>query len=64
MHVEATGGELAVAVRTGGGTVIVLDSLSSFAKPWRRMRAATTAGKPADRSASKAKAKRTRAGVA
>ena len=32
-HIEAMGGELAVAVRTGAGTVIMLDSLSSLAKP-------------------------------
>jgi DNA-binding XRE family transcriptional regulator len=32
-YVEAMGGELAVAVRTGAGTVIMLDSLSSLAKP-------------------------------
>lgn len=58
-YVEAMGGELAVAVRTGEGTVIVLDSLSSLAKPSapRRARASSVVHKPADRPASKSKVK-------
>ena len=57
-YVEAMGGELAVAVRTGEGTVIVLDSLSSLAKPSapRRARASSVAGNPADAPVSNSKA--------
>lgn len=67
-YVEAMGGELAVAVRTGAGTVIMLDSLSSLAKPpvRQRARASGVAQKPAARapSRSKPKAKQTRTLVA
>lgn len=56
-YVEAMGGELAVAVRTGEGTVIMLDSLSSLAKPPQRARAATVVHKPASRLASSPKVK-------
>lgn len=67
-YVEAMGGELAVAVRTGAGTVIMLDSLSSLAKPpvRQRARASDVAQKPAARapSRSKPKAKQTRTLVA
>ncbi len=59
-YVEAMGGELAVSVRTGTGAVIVLDSLSSIAKPTGQQRARSTSGarKTASRHADKAKAKR------
>jgi transcriptional regulator with XRE-family HTH domain len=58
-YVEAMGGELAVAVRTGAGTVIMLDSLSSLAKPSapQHAHASSVARKPAARPASKSKAK-------
>lgn len=58
-YVEAMGGELAVAVRTGAGTVIMLDSLSSLAKPSapHRARASGVARKPAARPARKSKLK-------
>ena len=58
-YVEATGGELAVAVRTAVGTVIMLDNLSSLAtQPTpRRKRATHVARKPVARPASKVKAK-------
>jgi len=58
-YVEAMGGELAVTVRTGAGTVIMLDSLSSLAKPSAPQRARASGGvrKPVAGSASKAKAK-------
>lgn len=58
-YVEAMGGELAVAVRTGAGTVIMLDSLSSLAKPSapHRARASGVARKSATRPASKSKLK-------
>lgn len=58
-YVEAMGGELAVAVRTGAGTVIMLDSLSSLAKPSapHRARASGVARKPATRPAGKSKVK-------
>lgn len=60
-YIEAMGGELAVAVRTGTGTVIMLDSLSSLAKQSkpRRARASTALRKPVVRPVSKAKAKHT-----
>lgn len=58
-YVEAMGGELAVAVRTGAGTVIMLDSLSSLAKPSEphRTRASGAGRKSATRPASKSKFK-------
>lgn len=58
-YVEAMGGELAVAVRTGAGTVIMLDSLSSLAKapPSRRTRASSGLKKPALSTARKATTK-------
>lgn len=58
-YVEAMGGELAVAVRTGDGTVIMLDSLSSLGKPSvpHRARASGVARKSAARPASKSKLK-------
>jgi hypothetical protein len=58
-YVEAMGGELAVAVRTGAGSVIMLDSLSSLAKQStpRRTRASSVVRKRATRPASKSKAK-------
>lgn len=56
-YVEAMGGELAVAVRTGAGTVIMLDSLSSLAKSSTPHRASGVARKSAARSASKSKLK-------
>jgi DNA-binding XRE family transcriptional regulator len=54
-YVEAMGGELAVAVRTGAGTVIMLDSLSSLAKQSapQRARASRVMRKPVARPASK-----------
>lgn len=67
-YVEAMGGELAVAVRTGAGTVIMLDSLSSLAKQSTRQRARASGvvHKPTARAASKSKpkVKQTRASVA
>ncbi|MGC3985314.1 MAG: XRE family transcriptional regulator [Pseudorhodoferax sp.] len=65
-YVEAMGGELAVAVRTGAGTVIMLDSLSSLAKPSapHRARASGVARKSAARPASKSKLKVKQAGTA
>ncbi len=64
-YVEAMGGELAVAVRTGEGTVIMLDSLSSLARQPapRRTRASGGARKTVARPAGKtsAKVKHTRA---
>jgi len=64
-YVEAMGGELAVAVRTGAGTVIMLDSLSSLAKPSTplRARASGVARKSATRPASKSKLKVKREGT-
>jgi DNA-binding XRE family transcriptional regulator len=58
-YVEAMGGELAVAVKTGAGTVIMLDSLSSLAKPSKPRRVGVSAAvrKPVVRSASKPKVK-------
>lgn len=58
-YVEAMGGELAVAVRTGAGTVIMLDSLSSLAKSSapHRARSSGVARKSAARPASKSKLK-------
>jgi DNA-binding XRE family transcriptional regulator len=58
-YVEAMGGELAVAVRTGAGTVIMLDSLSSLAKPSAPSRARPLVRKSAARPASKSKVKHT-----
>jgi transcriptional regulator with XRE-family HTH domain len=56
-YVEAMGGELTVAVRSGTGTVITLDSLSSHAKPSTPRRARGSAvRKPAARPVSKSKA--------
>lgn len=65
-YVEAMGGELAVAVRTGAGTVIMLDSLSSLAKPSapHRARASGVARKSAARPASKSKLKAKHEGTA
>jgi len=65
-YVEAMGGELAVAIRTGAGTVIMLDSLSSLAKPMapKRARGVSMARKPAARHASKAKTKGKHEGTA
>ena len=65
-YVEAMGGELAVAVRTGAGTVIMLDSLSSLAKQSarQRTRASGVVHKPAARAASKPKVKQTGTSVA
>ena len=58
-YVEAMGGELTVAVRTGTGTVILLDSLNSIAKPSapQRARAASVVRKTASGPATKTKAK-------
>ena len=58
-YVEAMGRELAVAVRTGAGTVIMLDSLSSLAKlsTPQRKRAPSTVRRPAARPASESKAR-------
>lgn len=58
-YVEAMGGELAVAVKTGAGTVIMLDSLSSLAKPSvsHRPRGSGVGRKSAARTASKSKFK-------
>ncbi len=58
-YVEAMGGELAVAVKTGAGTVIMLDSLSSLAKPSkpRCIGVSTALRKPVVRAASKPKVK-------
>ena len=65
-YVEAMGGELAVAVKTGAGTVIMLDSLSSLAKQSapHRARASRVARKPSARPASKSKAKVKHTGTA
>ncbi|MBS0506682.1 MAG: XRE family transcriptional regulator [Proteobacteria bacterium] len=65
-YVEAMGGELTVAVRTGAGTVIMLDSLSSLAKPSapHRARASGVARKSAARPAGKSKLKVKQAGTA
>ena len=61
-YVEAMGGELAVSVKTGQGTVIVLDSLSSLAKQPgpipAPLRGSTTARKPPARAAHKVKTKK------
>lgn len=59
-YVEAMGGELAVAVRTGAGTVIMLDSLSSLAKPAepQRARAAAVPRKAVASPTRRAKVKR------
>lgn len=64
-YVEAMGGELAVAVRTGAGTVIMLDSLSSFAKPSapQRTRAPGAPRKLAARPAGKSKTQAKRQGT-
>lgn len=58
-YVEAMGGELAVAVKTGAGTVIMLDSLSSLAKPSKPQRVGASAAsrKLVLRSGSKPKVK-------
>ena len=58
-YVEAMGGELAVSVKTGGGTVIMLNSLSSLAHPSvpQRTRRVAVPRKSAARPASKAKVK-------
>ena len=65
-YVEAMGGELAVAVRTGTGTVIMLDSLSSLAKQStpQRARGSTAVRKPVARPVSKSKAKLKHTGTA
>jgi predicted transcriptional regulator len=65
-YVEAMGGELAVTVKTGAGTVIMLDSLSSLARKSapKRARAASVVRKPAVRPARKSKTKVRRAGTA
>jgi DNA-binding XRE family transcriptional regulator len=65
-YVEAMGGELAVAVRTGAGTVIMLDSLCSLANPSvpHRMREPGAARKTAVRSGSKSTPKAKREGTA
>ncbi|MEZ5646987.1 MAG: XRE family transcriptional regulator [Burkholderiaceae bacterium] len=65
-YVEAMGGELAVAVRTGAGTVIMLDSLSSLAKPStpHQVRAPSVTRKPASRPARKSNLKAKRDGTA
>ncbi len=65
-YVEAMGGELAVSVRTGTGAVIVLDSLSSIAKPTEQQgaRSSSRVRKTASRHADKAKAKPERTKVA
>jgi transcriptional regulator with XRE-family HTH domain len=59
-YVEAMGGELAVSVKTGQGTVIVLDSLSSLAKQPKAAvaRGSTSMPKPPARVAPKSKAKK------
>ena len=59
-YVEAMGGELAVSVKTGQGTVIVLDSLSSLAKHPKAAvaRGSTSMRKPPARVAPKSKAKK------
>ena len=64
-YVEAMGGELAVAVRTGAGTVIMLDSLSSLAKPStpHHVRASSATRKPASRPGSKSSLKAKRGGT-
>ncbi|MDE1947677.1 MAG: hypothetical protein KGI35_03595, partial [Burkholderiales bacterium] len=64
-YVEAMGGELAVAVRTGVGTVIMLDSLSSLSNlSAPKSRSSSQERRPETRSAGKAKAKRTGTEVA
>ncbi|MEI6029273.1 MAG: XRE family transcriptional regulator [Betaproteobacteria bacterium] len=65
-YVEAMGGELAVSVKTGQGTVIVLDSLSSLTKQAKPAvaRGSTSVRKPPARAAHKSKSKRvTQAGA-
>jgi len=59
-YVEAMGGELAVSVKTGQGTVIVLDSLSSLAKQPKAAvaRGSNSMRKPPARVAPKSKAKK------
>ena len=56
-YVEAMGGELAVSVKTGQGTVIVLDSLSSLTKQAKPAvaRGSTSVRKPPARAAHKPK---------
>ena len=58
-YVEAMGGELTVAVRTGAGTVIMLDSLSSLARPVgaHTAMASSAVSKPASRAGSKSNVK-------
>lgn len=58
-YVEAMGGDLAVAVKTGAGTVIMLDSLSSLARPSkpRRIGVSKAVRKPVVRCASKPRGK-------
>ena len=65
-YVEAMGGELAVSVKTGQGTVIVLDSLSSVTKQAKPAvaRGSTSVRKPPARAAHKSKSKKvTQAGA-
>ena len=65
-YVEAMGGELAVSVKTGQGTVIVLDSLSSLTKQAKPAvaRGSTSVRKPPARAAHKSKSKKvTQAGA-
>jgi DNA-binding XRE family transcriptional regulator len=59
-YVEAMGGELAVSVKTGQGTVIVLDSLSSLTKQAKPVvaRGSTSVRKPPARAAHKSKSKK------
>lgn len=59
-YVEAMGGELAVSVKTGQGTVIVLDSLSSLTKQAKpaAARGSTSVRKPPARAAHKSKSKK------
>lgn len=65
-YVEAMGGELAVAVKTGTGTVIMLDSLSSLARQSASKPARTSRGvrKPPAPAVGKPKAKVKRTGTA
>lgn len=65
-YVEAMGGELTVSVRTGAGTVIMLDSLISLSNSSvpHRARASGVARKSAARPASKSKIKAKHKGTA
>lgn len=69
-YVEAMGGELAVAVKTGEGIVIMLDSLSSIAKQSTSQRTRLSGperkptARPAGKSKTKAKVKHPRTVVA